>query len=301
MTGIDADRLPEERARGMTTDLGFAWYAGGSGEPIGVVDVPGHERYLRNMVAGAWGLDLVVLVVAADDGWMPQTGLHASIVAALAAPAVVIAVTKTDAVPPGRVAAVIEDAQERAARLFGSRPEAFAVSNVTGSGIPELKAAIDRELAALPGPGLSGAYLYVDRAFTPRGGGAVVTGTLTGGAIAVGDELTVWPRGERVRVRGIQSYHTSVDRADPNCRAALSASSPKDALARGDLLAAPGTDILSGTEFLCKLSPLPGESGRAQTKSRGKPAIRPGMEAEFALGSARRDARLWPLGSTGFL
>lgn len=301
MTGIDADRLPEEKARGMTTDLGFAWYAGGSGEPIGVVDVPGHERYLRNMVAGAWGLDLVVLVVAADDGWMPQTGLHASIVAAMAAPAVVIAVTKADAVTPGRVAAVTEDARDRAARLFGFRPEAFAVSNVTGSGIPELKAAIDRGLAALPGPGRSGAYLYVDRTFTPRGGGTVVTGTLTGGAVAVGDELTVWPRGERVRVRGAQSYRESVDRAEPNCRAALSVSSPKDALARGDLLAAPGTDILSGTEFLCRLSPLPGESGRAPTEARGKPSIRPGMEAEFALGSARRDVRLWPLGSTGFL
>ena len=96
MTGMNADRLPEEIARGMTTDLGFAWYPDSTGIPIGVIDVPGHERYLRNMVAGAWGLDLAILVVAADDGWMPQTGLHAAILASLSSPAVVIAVTKVE-------------------------------------------------------------------------------------------------------------------------------------------------------------------------------------------------------------
>ncbi|OHD25523.1 MAG: hypothetical protein A2Y38_26625 [Spirochaetes bacterium GWB1_59_5] len=294
MTGIDADRLPEEKARGMTTDLGFAWYAGENGEAIGVVDVPGHERYLRNMVAGAWGLDLAVLVVAADDGWMPQSTLHASIVAALAAPAVVIAVTKTDAVEPERAAFVASDAVKKASALFGLCPVAVLVSNKTGEGIAELKAAIDSALARLPPATRSGAYLYVDRVFSPLGGGTVVTGTLVNGGLRVGDELRLLPRGETVRVRGIQSYHERIDRAEPTCRAAVSLTGLKGDIERGDLLAAPDADIVCGTEFLCRLLPLPGSTELCPQDPRGRPAIRSGIEAEFAVGSAWRDAELWP-------
>lgn len=302
MTGIDADRLPEEKARGMTTDLGFAWYAGGSGEAIGVVDVPGHERYLRNMVAGAWGLDLVVLVVAADDGWMPQSALHASIVASLAAPAVVIAVTKSDAVEPERAAFVASDAVDRAEPLFGLRPAAVLVSNKTGEGIAELKAAIDEALAGLPPAPRSGAYLYVDRVFSPLGGGTVATGTLVNGGLRAGDELRLLPGGETVRIRGIQSYHERVDSAEATCRAAVSLTGLKGEIQRGDLLAAQpaaagaerGARILSGTEFLCRLLPLPGSTEPCPRDARGKPVIRAGMEAEFAVGSAWRDVELWP-------
>ncbi len=300
MTGIDADRLPEEKARGMTTDLGFAWYRGGGGLDIGVVDVPGHERYLRNMVAGAWGLDLVVLVVAADDGWMPQTGLHASIVASMGSAAVVIAVTKADAVAPDRAAAVALEAEERAAALFGERPPSVAVSSVSGDGIPELKAAIDGRLASLPPPETTAARLFVDRSFRPRGGGSVVTGTLSGGPVGVGDELRLWPGGERVKVRGVQSYNESVRLAEPNCRAALSVAAPKDGLVRGDLLAAPGAAVLSGDEFIVRLLPLPGSSSPSAVDAKGKPAVRPGVMAEFVVGSARRDAELWPIGGSGF-
>jgi len=306
MTGIDADRLPEEKARGMTTDLGFAWYAGGSGEPIGVVDVPGHERYLRNMVAGAWGLDLAVLVVAADDGWMPQSSLHASIVASLAAPAVVIAVTKADAVTPERAAFVATDAVEKASALFGIRPVAVLVSNKTGAGIVELKAAIDDALARLPPVARTGAYLFVDRAFSPLGGGTVVTGTLVNGGLRVGDELRLMPRGETVRIRGIQSYHERIEQAEATCRAAVSLTGLKGEIQRGDLLVAQGATsgtasgtahgalILCGTEFLCKLLPLPGSAELCPRDAKGRPAIRPGMEAEFAVGSAWRDVELWP-------
>lgn len=295
LTGIDADRLPEEKARGMTTDLGFAWYEGESGEPIGVVDVPGHERYLRNMVAGAWGLDLVVLVVAADDGWMPQTSLHASIVASLSAPGVVLAVTKADAVPPGRPEAVATDAIDRAAALFGFRPEAVPVSNVSGSGIAELKAAIDRALGLRPAEPKGKAMLYVDRVFSPLGGGIVVTGTLKSGELAVGSELELYPRGGRVRVRGVQSYHADLERAIPVCRAALSISGARSGIGRGDLLAEPGAAIFSDTEFLCRLLPMPGTAETCPKDAKGRSLLRNGMEAEIAMGSARGDVDLWQL------
>jgi selenocysteine-specific elongation factor len=301
MTGIDADRLPEEKARGMTTDLGFAFYEGGNGQTIGVVDVPGHERYLRNMVAGAWGLDLVVLVVAADDGWMPQSGLHASIVASLAAPAVVIAVTKTDAVEPSKAEAVALDAVERASLLFGFTPPFVLVSGITGEGIAELKSVIDRELAARPEASGTDAYLFVDRAFTPTGGGVVVTGTLKGGSLSVGDELSIMPRGEKLRLRGIQTYHAPINRAEPTCRAALSLSGVKNGIERGDLLAFHGASMFADTEFLCILLPLPGTETLCPLDQRGRPMMRSGLEAELAIGTARSDIKIYPLRTPGFI
>jgi len=301
MTGIDADRLPEEKARGMTTDLGFAFYKGGNGQTIGVVDVPGHERYLRNMVAGAWGLDLVILVVAADDGWMPQSGLHASIVASLAAPAVVIAVTKTDTVEPSKAEAVALDAVERASLLFGFTPPFVLVSGITGEGIAELKSVIDRELAVRPEASGTDAYLFVDRAFTPTGGGVVVTGTLKGGSLSVGDELSIMPRGEKLRLRGIQTYHAPINRAEPTCRAALSLSGVKNGIERGDLLAIHGASMFADSEFLCILLPLPGTDTLCPLDPRGRPVLRVGLEAELAIGTARRDAIIHPHKSPGFI
>ncbi|MGD9938822.1 MAG: SelB C-terminal domain-containing protein [Clostridia bacterium] len=301
MTGIDADRLPEEKARGMTTDLGFAWYPDASGTPIGVVDVPGHERYLRNMVAGAWGLDLAILVVAADDGWMPQSSLHASILASLSAPAVVIAITKADLASPQRASQVADDARDRAATLFGFRPQAVIVSAKSGTGIQELKLAIDTILATLPEEPPGKAFLYVDRFFTPRGGGQVVTGTLRGGLLAVGDAVELLPGKTKLKIRGIETYHAGATTAVPTCRAALAMSGLKDELRRGDLIAIPGSEMLSGTEFLCRLGTLPGTSEPCPRDSRGRPVLRPGVELELALGSARRDAILWPLRADGFV
>ncbi|OHD79238.1 MAG: hypothetical protein A3J97_15840 [Spirochaetes bacterium RIFOXYC1_FULL_54_7] len=301
MTGIDADRLPEEKARGMTTDLGFAWYPDASGTPIGIVDVPGHERYLRNMVAGAWGLDLAILVVAADDGWMPQSSLHAAILASISAPAVVIAVTKADMVSPERASQVAEAACVKAAALFGFRPQAVTVSSKTGAGIHELKATIEAVLATLPQEPQGKAYLYVDRFFTPRGGGQVVTGTLRGGSLSVGDTVELLPGKAKLKIRGIESYHAGATIAFPTCRAALAMSGLKDELRRGDLVAIPGGEMLSGTEFLCRLGRLPGTSELCPRDSRGRPVLRPGVEVEIALGSARRDAIFWPLRADGFV
>ena len=301
LTGIDADRLPEEKARGMTTDLGFAWYPDSQGIPIGVVDVPGHERYLRNMVAGAWGLDLAILVVAADDGWMPQSSLHASILASLSSPGVVIAITKADMVSPERAMQVADDVSGKAAALFGFRPQAVTVSAKTGLGIHELKSTIAAVLATVPAVHSGKAFMYVDRFFTPRGGGQVATGTLRGGSLSVGDTVELLPNKEKIKIRGIESYHAGIATAEPGCRAALSLNGLKKELLRGDLIAQPGSEILAGTEFLCHLGPLPGTAKLCPQDSRGRPVLRPGVEVELALGSARRDALFWPLRAAGFV
>ncbi len=295
MTGMDADRLPEEKARGMTTDMGFAWYEGPGGEPVGVVDVPGHERYLRNMVAGAWGIDLAVLVVAADDGWMPQTGLHASVLAALGTEALVIAVTKADLAEPARIDEVVLDSRERARAVFGYAPEAVAVSGMTGAGIPELKDAIARILSAIPPPVDDGrGYLWVDRCFTARGGASVVTGTLKGSALEPGDELEFGAGGERLKLRSLQTYGRESARAVPSCRVALGLTAPREGFERGDLLSKPGTPVLRGRDFLCRLENLPGASETCPRDSRGRPMLRMGVELELAVGSARRDAVFRP-------
>lgn len=303
MTGMNADRLPEEIARGMTTDLGFAWYPDSTGIPIGVIDVPGHERYLRNMVAGAWGLDLAILVVAADDGWMPQTGLHAAILASLSSPAVVIAVTKVDTASPEQSSLVAAEACVKAEALFGFRPHAIQVSAKTGTGIQELKTTIESVLGTVPKEAPGRAFLYVDRFFTARGGGQVATGTLRGGPLSAGDCVEVLPGKEKLKIRGIESYHAGTDTVIPSCRVALALSSQKGELHRGDLIAIPGgsgEELLSGTEFLCKLENLPGISRLCPRDSRGKPVLRSGVEVELALGSARRDAIFWPLRAAGF-
>ena len=313
MTGIDADRLPVEKARGMTTDLGFAHYTGGDGVTIGIVDVPGHERYLRNMVAGAWGLDLVMLGVAADDGWMPQTGLHASIVASMAAPAVIIVVTKSDAVPEGRPQEVAADARARASIIIGHEPPSLVVSAMTGLGIDQLKGMIDTVLASLPEPEAvghsttshGGAYLYVDRVFAPRSGGTVVTGTLRGGSIATGDELHLYhptPTGtERVRIKGLQGYHEAVNRLSATSRAAIALSGLREPVQRGDLLAAEPGSMVTGSELLCKVLPLPGMTEPCRRDARGKPLLRPGMEAEIAVGTAHAAATVWPFRQAAFI
>ena len=301
LTGIDPDRLPEEKARGMTTDLGFAYFEGPGGECVGVVDVPGHERFLRNMAAGAWGLDLALLVVAADDGWMAQSRTHARILASLSAPDVLLAINKIDSVGPERAEEVARDAAEKAAALLGFRPDARFVSARTGEGVPELKGAIlerlfpdRRRLSGKP-------YLFVDRVFTLTGAGTVAAGTLRGGPLSVKDELVLWPAGEKVRVRSLQTYKAGTELARPVSRTALALPKPRSELRRGDLLAGSGMEVLSGREFLCLLEPLPGETELCPRDEKGRPLLRPGLEAELVLGSARRDAVVSPYRTPGWL
>ncbi len=235
LTGVDTDRLPEERFRGISIALGYASLALPSGRRLSVIDVPGHERFVRTMVAGATGIDLFLMVVAADDGVMPQTREHAAVLAALGIEHGVVAVTKADLADPAA-------ALEEAAVLLPGAP-LVAVSAPEGSGLDELRAALDTVAARIPGratlPG--GPRLHVDRSFTIRGAGTVVTGTLWSGAIARGDELAVLPGGRRVRVRGVQVHDEGVERANAGQRVAVNLINVRrEEVARGDVLVGGG-------------------------------------------------------------
>ncbi|MCW2951151.1 MAG: selB [Conexibacter sp.] len=240
LTGIDTDRLPEEQARGISIELGYASLTLPTGRRLSVIDVPGHERFVRTMVAGATGIDLFLMTIAADDGVMPQTREHAAVLAGLGVSDGVVAITKAD------LAGVDVAAVRAAAAELLPGVEAVVVSARARSGLDELRAALEGVAARLPGRatadaagGAGAAVLHVDRAFTIRGAGTVVTGTLWSGAIGRGDELVLLPAGRRVRVRGVQVHDASVERAAAGQRVAVNLTGVAlDAVARGDVLAA---------------------------------------------------------------
>jgi selenocysteine-specific elongation factor len=243
LTGIDPDRLAEEKRRGMTIDLGFAHLRLPSGREIGIVDVPGHARFIHNMLAGTHGLDAVMLVVAADEGVMPQTREHIAIVDLLEVRRGIVVLTKVDLVEDAWLelvaAEVIEALKETS--LAGAR--ILRASAVTGQGLTDLTAALDGLLdEADPRPDVGRPRLPIDRVFTMSGFGTVVTGTLVDGSLRVGDELEVVPRGRTVRVRGLQRHNSKVDVASPGSRVAANLTgAEKSELARGDVLAPPHT------------------------------------------------------------
>jgi selenocysteine-specific elongation factor len=231
LTGVDTDRLPEERARGISIELGYASLELPSGRRLSVVDVPGHERFVRTMVAGATGIDLFLMTIASDDGVMPQTREHAAVLEALGVGTGVVAVTKSDLADP-------EVALLEASELFPAS-EAVAVSARTGDGLDELRAALDRASAAVTSRAdtTSSARLHIDRVFTIRGAGTVVTGTLWSGEVGRGDELEILPQGLRVRVRGVQVHDQPLDRAPAGQRVAVNlAGTSVGEIARGDVL-----------------------------------------------------------------
>lgn len=238
LTGVDADRLPEEKRRGITIDLGFADLDLGDVR-IGFVDVPGHERFIKNMLAGAHGIDLVALVIAADEGVMPQTREHFDICRLLGVSNGLVVITKTDLVDEELLALVRTEAQELVAGSFLAEAPVISVSARTGEGIEELKRTLhDRGLLV---PARSGEFvtrLPIDRAFTMKGFGAVVTGTLVAGEISEGSELELLPLGTRVRVRGLQVHGTAVRAAAAGHRTAVNLGGVDvSALARGMVLA----------------------------------------------------------------
>jgi selenocysteine-specific elongation factor len=231
LTGVETDRLPEEQARGISIALGYAPLDLPSGRRLSIVDVPGHERFFRTMVAGATGVDLYLMTVAADDGVMPQTREHAAVLEALAVTTGVVAVTKADIADPGRAAA------EAAALLPGA--EVVVVSARAGAGLDELRAALDRAVARVPAradaPG--DLRLHVDRVFTIHGAGTVVTGTLWSGTAARGDEVAILPAGRRARIRSVEVHDEPVERADAGRRVALNLGGVgRDEVARGDVV-----------------------------------------------------------------
>ena len=238
LTGVDTDRLPEERVRGISIELGYAQLELPSGRRLSVIDVPGHERFVRTMVAGATGIDLFLMTIAADDGVMPQTREHAAVLDALGVKTGVVAVTKSDLTDPDL--ALLE-----ASELLPA-VEAVAVSARSGAGLDELRAALDRAAAAMASRAEDGApaRLHVDRVFTIRGAGTVVTGTLWSGHVGRGDELVVLPEGRGVRVRGVQVHDQPVDRAPAGQRVAVNLTGVAvDELERGDVLVSGGGRI----------------------------------------------------------
>jgi selenocysteine-specific elongation factor len=223
LTGTDPDRLPEEKARGISIDLGFAELnlAGPNGEAfhVGIVDVPGHEDFVRNMIAGVGSIDLALLIVAADDGWMPQTEEHFQILGYLGIQRIVVALTKSDLGKIDNVAAAI---REKLRETTFANAQIVPTSIRTGAGLGDLKAALASEFAASsPLRDVGKARLFVDRAFTLRGIGPVVTGTLTGGGLRVGDTIFVQPKGISARIRSLQSHGRNVDLVQPGTRTAI--------------------------------------------------------------------------------
>jgi selenocysteine-specific elongation factor len=242
LTGVDTDRLPEEKARGITIELGFAPLALAPGLTLGVVDVPGHEGLVRTMVSGATGIDLVLLVVALDEGAMPQTREHLAIVDLLGIERGVVALTKSDLAEPDVADLAEEEVRELLAGTSLAGAELLRVSAASGAGIPELRAALVRaaERAAARTPRSGPPRLWVDRCFEARGFGSIVTGTLIGGALAVGDAVALYPSGARARVRGLQSFGASHATLAPGARCAVNLQGVALAeLARGMLVSAP--------------------------------------------------------------
>jgi len=241
LTGIDTDRLPVEKARGITTELGFARLDLGD-RRIAVVDVPGHERFVKSMVAGATGLDLVCLVVAADEGVMPQTREHLDICELLGVRRGLIVLTKRDLVDDEWLAMVTADVRAATAGTFLAAAPVVACSPRTGAGLDELRGAIAVAIDGLAPREHTGVFrLPVDRVFTVKGFGTIVTGTVLGGEVALGDELVVLPSRLPARVRGIEVHGAPVEHASAGHRAAINVGGVAvDELARGDLLAHPG-------------------------------------------------------------
>jgi selenocysteine-specific elongation factor len=242
LTGIDPDRLKEEQERGMTIDLGFARFQLPDGRRVGMVDVPGHERFVKNMVAGATGIDLVVLVVAADDGVMPQTREHLAIMQILGVRRGLIALTKIDMVEPALVELATEDVRAATRGTFLEDAPILPLSSLTGEGLEAFKQALFR-LAAETAP-RSDAGIFrmpVQRVFSAKGFGTIVTGIPVSGAVSLGDVLEVLPSGKRCKVRSIQAYQEAADRARAGHSSAINLSDLGiDEVTRGNVVATPG-------------------------------------------------------------
>ncbi|MDP6348354.1 MAG: selenocysteine-specific translation elongation factor [Chloroflexota bacterium] len=313
LTGVNPDRLPEERQRGMTIDLGFASLTLPGGELVGIVDVPGHERFVRNMVAGVGGIDAVLLVIAADEGVMPQTREHLDIVNLLGIERGVVALTKADLVDDGDwMELVTADALELLEGTTLGEAEVIRVSATRREGLNDLLAALDRVLAGTESRSASGnPRLPVDRSFSVAGFGTVVTGTLQDGHLEIGAELEVLPGGGGTRVRGIQVYGEEVEQAEPGARTAVNiAGIAVDDVPRGTVLARPGslsptrlvdarvnilphltgplrngreiafhtgtTEVRAAVRLLDSDVLNPGETGWVQIRSRSPLVVRPG-------------------------
>jgi selenocysteine-specific elongation factor len=242
LTGIDPDRFAEEKRRGLTIDLGYAWTTLPSGREVGFVDVPGHERFIANMLAGVGPVRLVLFVVAADEGWKPQSEEHLEILDVLGTTGGVVALTKRDLVDTETLGFAEEEIRERLEGTALAGATIVPVSSRTGEGLDELRGALDAMLAAAPAPEPARPRLFIDRVFTIKGAGTVVTGTLAGDCLESGDEVTIYPEGDRARIRSLQTHKEEEARACPVTRVAVNlVGAERASLGRGTVLGRPGT------------------------------------------------------------
>jgi selenocysteine-specific elongation factor len=243
LTGIDCDRLAEEKKRGITIELGFAHWDMPNGKRLGIIDVPGHERFVKNMVAGASGVDFVLLVVAADEGVMPQTREHLEICTLLGVKHGLVALTKADMVDADWLELVREDLSGVLAGTFLEEAQVLPVSSHTGDGLEEVRQAVQDMAAGFAVRRRSDLLrLPIDRVFTLRGHGTVVTGTLVSGAVRIGEEVELYPAGTRAKVRSLQSHGDSVEEAPAGRRTAVNlAGLEVEDITRGEVVARPGT------------------------------------------------------------
>ena len=280
LTGIMTAR-PKEQKLGMTLDLGFAHFEGDNGETVGVIDVPGHERYIRNMVSGVWSLDMVLLVVAADEGWMPMTNDHLRVIHAMGIKNLLVVINKSDAVDAETLELVEEDVLERVMEVTGDIPESICVSALNGDNIPQLKQTILRHLRCMEERSSAGeARVYLDRIFTVNGIGTVVTGSLTDGPVAMGEKMTMMPAGKQVQVKALQSGHKTLEEVDSVSRVAIGLKGiTKKELERGHCLVKNPADAMVCDQMIVRLA-----EGFAEGRNN--------REVEVALGSAHSLARL---------
>ncbi|MDP6823187.1 MAG: selenocysteine-specific translation elongation factor [Dehalococcoidia bacterium] len=283
LTGIDPDRLREEKARGMTIELGFAWVTLPGGREVSIVDVPGHERFIKTMLMGAGGVDLALLIVAADEGVMPQTREHLAILDLLGIERGIVALTKTDIVEPDWTELVTAEIEETLTGTSLEGSPVLPVSAMTGDGLPELLKAIDSALDEMPDKrDLGRPRLPVDRAFTISGFGTVVTGTLVDGTLRVGQEVELLPDGVRCRIRGLQTHQTAEEIAYPGTRVAVNLSGVShEEVERGDVVTTPGW-LAAGDAIDVSLRLIP-EAPRS---------IRHNATVTFHVGAAETPARI---------
>lgn len=250
LSGVDTDRLKEEKERGITIELGFTFLDLPSGIRLGIVDVPGHERFVKHMVAGAWGIDLVALVIAADEGVKPQTREHLDICALLKVKKGLIVLTKIDLVDTELLDLVKEEVTDAVRHTFLMEAPILCVSSTTGEGIPELISVLDDLAKGVKDRSAEGLFrLPIDRVFTMRGFGTVVTGTVIGGRITLGETLEILPSRKEGKIRNIQVYNQTVEKAEAGQRAAINLQGVEVSdINRGDVLARPHT--LSPTRIL---------------------------------------------------
>ncbi len=297
LTGMEPDRWAEERRRGMTIDLGFAWTTLPTGATVAFVDVPGHERFVPNMLAGIGPVPAVMFVVAADEGWMPQSAEHLEALHALNVRHGLLAVTRSDLMDPEL--ARDEALEYLTASTLGRLP-AVCVSGATGAGLDELRTALSELVTTLPAPDLDAdVRLWVDRAFTIRGAGTVVTGTLVAGTLRAGDELELAPGGRRVVIRGLQSLGAVAESVAAVGRVAVNLRGvPREAIHRGATLLTPGAFLTTRTiDVRLSVSSRHGDiSGRTSPAEPRYASMSGRSVVVLHVGTAAVPARVRPLG-----